>query len=345
MKTTLLGLALAATLGAGAARAADDPPAAAHTAPFATVNGTAINAAEYDAALKNAIRQKYYHREVPQAKLDEFRREVAETMIDRVLLLAESRRRGMTPDAEWVDKEIAQYERRYAQSEQWKKNREAMLPGLKRMLEERDVLERLQASVRAVEAPPGLQLAAYYEGHRDLFTEPEQTRLSLILLKVDPSSPAAAWVLAEEEAQAIRRRLAAGADFAALARVHSTDASAAKGGDMGYLHEGMIPEALHGQLGARKPGELSEPIRLLEGVALFRFEDRRAARLRAFEEVKERAAQLWQREEGERRWRELVAGLRASASIRIDATRYPALAGLAAAPGEAAPARAAGHTQ
>ena len=341
MKTAILaGLAVAAALGLGAVRAdggAGEPggaPAQA-AAPLATVNGTPISAAEYDAALRNALRQKFYHGEVPQAQLDGFRREVAEAMIDRVLLLAEAGRRGIRADEARIAESVAGYERRYAQSEAWKKNRETALPGLKRMLGERDVLDRLQASVRTVETPAAAGLAAYYKSHPELFTEPEQTRLSVILLKVDPSSPGAAWTLAQEESLAIRRRIVAGADFAALARLHSTDPSAANGGDMGYLHQGMIPEALYGQLGAMQPGELSEPIRLLDGVALFRLEDRRAARLRAFEEVKERAAQLAQREEGERRWSALVAALRGAARISVDTAHYPALAGIASASGAA----------
>ena len=329
MRKALITLALALA----AAPAAAAPAAAASE--FASVNGAAISVAEFEAALAGALRQKLYHREVPEAKLDEFRREVAQTLIDRLLQQAEVRRRGMLPDAERVRAEIAQYDNRYAQSERWKQNRAALLPGLERMLGEREVLERLQASVR--EPAPGMPtdeaLLAYYESHPALFTEPEQARLAVILLKVDPSAPAATWAAAVEEAQAIRARILAGGDFGEAARMHSSDASAPAGGDLGYLHQGMMPESLFEKLGTMQAGELSEPMRLLEGVALFRLVDRRAPRLRAFADVKERAAQLWRRDEGERRWTEFMAGLRASASIRIDTERYPALATLASAGG------------
>jgi parvulin-like peptidyl-prolyl isomerase len=320
MRRALITFALAV---AGAATAAEGE--------FASVNGTSISAAEFEAARANAVRQKFYHREVPEVKLDEFSREVAQTLIDRVLLQAEIRRRGLVPDEAHVRAEIAQYESRYAQSERWQKNRAALLPGLERMLGERDVLTRLQAEVREAGTPSDQDLARYYDSHRSLFTEPEQARLSVIVLKVDPSAPAATWTAAEEEARAIRKRVAAGADFAEAARMHSSDASAANGGDLGYLHQGMMPEALYEKLGSMKPGDLSEPLRLLEGVAIFRLTERREARLRPLDEVKERAAQLWRRDEGERRWAEFLAKLRASATIRIDTERYPALATLAGA--------------
>jgi parvulin-like peptidyl-prolyl isomerase len=329
MRKALITLALALA----AAPAAAAPAAAADE--FASVNGAAISVAEFEAALAGALRQKFYHREVPEAKLDEFRREVAQTLIDRLLLQAEVRRRGMVPDADKVRAEIAQYDSRYAQSERWKQNRASLLPGLERMLGEREVLERLQATVRepAPGTPTDEALQAYYESHGALFTEPEQARLAVILLKVDPSAPSATWAAAVEEAQAIRARILAGGDFGEAARMHSSDASAQAGGDLGYLHQGMMPEPLFDKLGAMKPGDISDPLRVLEGVALFRLVDRRAPRLRAFADVKERTAQLWRRDEGERRWAEFIAGLRAGASIRIDTERYPALATLSGAGG------------
>jgi len=307
--------------------------AAAAEGEFASVDGTSISAAEFEAARASALRQKLYHREVPDAKLDEFSREVAQALIDRVLLQAEIRRRGLVPDEARVRAEIAQYESRYAQSERWQKNRAALLPGLERMLGEREVLERLQAAVREPGTLSDAELERYYEAHKGLFTEPEQARLSVIVLKVDPSAPSATWAAAEDEARAIRKRIAAGADFAEAARMHSADASAASGGDLGYLHQGMMPESLYEKLGSMKPGELSEPLRLLEGVAVFRLTERREARLRPLADVKERATQLWRRDEGERRWAEFLARLRAAATIRIDAERYPALASMAGAGG------------
>lgn len=319
MRRILIAFALAA--GAAAPAQAQD---------FATVDGTAISAAELDAALASAVRQKFYHREVPEAQLDEFRREVAQGLIDRVLLRAEARRRALTPDAERVRSQIGEYDRRYGAGSRWQQNREAMLPQLERMLGEREVLERLQAGVREAEGPDEAALARYYETHRELFTEPEQTRLSVIVLKVDPTAPKASWTGAQDEARAIRKRILGGQDFADAARMHSGDSSAAKGGDLGYLHQGMMPEGIHEKLGAMQPGELSEPVRMLEGVALFRLTDRRPARLRPLAEVKERAAQLWRRDEGERRWQAFLAALRAAAAIRIDTARYPALATLAA---------------
>jgi len=320
-----IALAAAASLTAAAAAGDAAPKAtAAGETVFARVNGSVVSVELYDAEINRAFREKFYHRRPPEAQMAQLRREVGDTLIDRVLLLAEARRRGIEPDAEKNREALAAFEARNRGNPRWQERRDQMLPLLTRGLEEQSVLERLERAVRETPAPGGEQAREYFDAHHDLFTEPERLRLSVILLKVDPSAPQAERDEAHKQAQIIRQRLAEGADFAALARERSGDASAPKGGDMGYVHRGMLPEALHGQLDKLAPGTLSEPIPLLEGVAIFRLEERLPAQLTSFEKSKERAAALWRRERAERQWLELKARLRSTATIEVvDRSRYP----------------------
>lgn len=298
---------------------------AALAGPFATVGETEINAADYQRALAVAMRKKYYHAKPPEAEYAAFQREVGDDLVNRVLLLAEAKRRGIQPDRTKVDATVAGYERQYANSANWRANREKMLAAVVPQLESDSQLERLEALVKRVPAPDAAAVRGYYERHRDLFVEPEQVKLSVILLKVDPSSPQSVWDGAKAEAQQIHRRLAGGADFAELARLHSSDRSAANGGAMDYTHRGMLPEAVHSVVDALKPHETAAPVQLLEGIAILRLDDRRAAVPRRFEDVRERAAALWQRDEGEARWKQLIAGLRRATPVRIDESHYAPL--------------------
>ena len=158
-----------------------------------------------------------------------------------------------------------------------------------------------------------------------MFVEPEQVKLSVILLKVDPSSPQAVWNSAIEEGKQLHKKLLAGADFSEMAKLHSGDRSAPQGGQMDYTHRGMLPEAVHGVVDKLKARELSEPVQLLEGVAILRLDDRRPAQQRSFEHAKARAADLWQRAEAEACWSKLIADLRRAATIRIDESQYAPL--------------------
>ena len=303
----------------------------AHESVFALVGGTAISTAEYDALWTTVQRQKFYHRKAPEAEVAQVRREVGDQIINRVLLTEEVARRGVAPDGPKVQAQLAEYEQRYQSSPSWPKIKAERLPALTRELERQSALERLSAQVRAVSAPDERTARSYYESHPELFTEPEQLRFSVILLKVDPSSRKPVWDKAREEASAIRERIARGADFAEMARLHSSDSSAERGGDVGYVHRGMLPEGLAEKLTALTSGQVSDPHVVLEGVALLRFVDRKAPRLREFEQVRERAGQLWAREASERQWSDFLAGLRKGASVTVvDATRYPPVQAAAA---------------
>jgi len=325
MKRVLAGLAAAAGLFAPVCRA-DSGPAAegAPSAVFAVVDGAAISVQQLEGALTAAIRQKFYHRQPAEDQLAALRQEVADRLVNRVLLLKEAQRRGIPPDEEKVRAEIATYEQRYRDRPQWQENRAQVLPALTQALQEQNLIAQLEAATRAVPPASEAGLRAYYESHPELFTEPGRVRFSMILLKVDPSVPASAWERALEQAQDIAKQLANGADFASLARQHSGDSSARDGGDMGYRHLGTLPVGIESAIGDLAPGAISAPLRLLEGIAIFRLAERKSAQLRRLEEVRRNAADLWAREQGETQWRALSARLRAGAEIKIGRDYRPA---------------------
>jgi len=318
IKQVLAGLAAAAGLLAPACWAATGPDASGvPSAVFAIVDGAAISAQEFEGALAAAIRQKFYHRRPPDDQLVELRGEVTDRLVNRVLLLKEAQRRGIRPDEEKVRAEIAVYDQRYRDRPQWQESRAQVLPALTQALQEQSAIAQLEAAIRAAPPPAEAGLRTYYESHPEQFTRPEQLRLSMILLKIDPSAPPSVLEQALEQARDIVKQLANGADFAELARVHSNDDSARAGGDMGYRHRGTLPAGIESEIDKLAPGAISEPLRLLEGVAIFRLAERRPAQLRTLEEVRGNVAELWGREQGETQWRGLLARLRAGAEIRI----------------------------
>jgi peptidyl-prolyl cis-trans isomerase SurA len=100
----------------------------------------------------------------------------------------------------------------------------------------------------------------------------KQTRARHILIKVNE-------VVSEAEAKrklvALKERLDNGADFAELARLHSNDLSAAKGGDLGWLYQGdTVPEFEHA-MDALKLNQVSEPVQSPFGFHLIQVLERR----------------------------------------------------------------------
>ena len=323
-RTATLALALLAANAAASPKTPGAPETAssAKQVVIAKVGDTVITAEEFGAAYSVAARNKFYHGRAPDADIAALQREVADQMVSRVLLLREAKARGMRPDAGAIQDTIQGYDQRYGNSEPWKSNRAKMLPPLVARLEEENLLTQIEQTVRAVPKPAVPEVRAYYAANPEKFTEPQQLRLSVILRRVPPSSPSTAWMKAFEEAQEISKRLKAGADFAAEARTHSDDPAARQGGDMGYLHVGMLPEGTEAIVQALKPGEASNPMQILEGIAIFKVTSRKEPKLNTFETVQTRARDLLQRDHADLAWKTFIADLKKKTPSQIDQSRF-----------------------
>ena len=104
-----------------------------------------------------------------------------------------------------------------------------------------------------------------------------QTHLRHILVKTSE-------VVSEADARRrladLRERIVAGGvDFAALARLHSVDASAARGGDLGWVFPGDTVPEFERAMNALKPGEVSQPVQSPFGWHLIQVLERRTGSL------------------------------------------------------------------
>jgi peptidyl-prolyl cis-trans isomerase SurA len=117
----------------------------------------------------------------------------------------------------------------------------------------------------------------------------------------------------------LRERVRQGADFGELARLNSDDASAARGGDLGWVIEGDTVPDFERAMNALKISQVSEPVRSPFGFHLIQVLDRRVAQL-----PDERKRQQARRVLGERRadeaYQEFVRQLRDVAFVehRLD---------------------------
>ena len=290
------------------------------TEALATIDGETVSYEEFERLVYTESRQTFYHRAPPgEEEFVAFRRKVANKLIDRKLKIREARERGFEADTSVVESRLAAYEEQYGDTKRWQTEGEAMMASLRRHFEEESLLEQIDAVLRFVPDPDEEELQSYYADNIDKFTEPEQLRLSVIVLQVPPWSDQAAWDEANTKAVAIATRIKAGTSFADEARQHSDDATAADGGDMGYLHDGTLSVAVHEAVGGLQPGQmLPEPVRVLEGVVLARLEDRRPANVQPLERVHEQATSLYRRDGSETAYEGRMSRLRDASDVQID---------------------------
>jgi peptidyl-prolyl cis-trans isomerase SurA len=100
----------------------------------------------------------------------------------------------------------------------------------------------------------------------------KQTRARHILIKVNELLSDAD---AKQRALVLKERLDNGVDFTELARQHSTDMSAAKGGDLGWLYQGDTVPEFERAMDALKIGDTSEPVRSPFGWHIIQVQERR----------------------------------------------------------------------
>ena len=100
----------------------------------------------------------------------------------------------------------------------------------------------------------------------------EQTRARHILIKTSELVPEAE---ARRKLVTLKERLSHGADFAELARLHSNDLSAAKGGDLGWLNPGDTVPDFERAMNSLKPGHVGEPVQSPFGWHLIQVLERR----------------------------------------------------------------------
>ncbi|MEX0960799.1 MAG: peptidylprolyl isomerase [Burkholderiales bacterium] len=123
----------------------------------------------------------------------------------------------------------------------------------------------------------------------------QQTRARHILVRL---SEIVSEADAKQRLSSLKERMEMGeSEFAELARLHSEDASAARGGDLGWLSPGDTVPEFERAMSALEPGEVSDPVRTQFGWHLIEVLERREEdmskerqRLLAREAIRQRKA-------------------------------------------------------
>jgi parvulin-like peptidyl-prolyl isomerase len=174
-------------------------------------------------------------------------------------------------------------------------------------LEDTLLLERLAGTI----IYPRIQISAadvraFYDQNPKPFTEPEAVRLRAIVLEE------------EAEAQTVLDEVRAGADFPTLARNRSKDPGTARvAGELGWVRRGTLDPAIEAVVFSLKAGEAGLATTDKASFVL-KVEDRKAARVQEFAEVKEKAREMLlaqRRREETKRW---ISRLREGSEIVIE---------------------------
>ncbi|TDO86495.1 peptidyl-prolyl cis-trans isomerase C/foldase protein PrsA [Halanaerobium saccharolyticum] len=148
----------------------------------------------------------------------------------------------------------------------------------------------------------------YYDNNQQQFETSEQKKVSHILFDD------------QAKAEEVLAEINNGADFAEMAREHSTGPTAENGGDLGFItaNEQGLDKTFRDAAMELSVGEVSsEPVETQFGFHLIKVTDFREAGVREFEEVKSQIKSQLRSQKQNQAFQEFVEGLREEAEIDI----------------------------
>jgi len=290
------------------------------------VNGKAITEENLRIAVNNVMPMKSFHTTVSDRRFHEIRKNTLERLINNELTyeLAVSRKEDKITAKEFAEslKQLKKRLRPGDTIEDVLKRSKMDMDGLKEELKysivvarvRRNTSEKLKKKSEALVTEKYMQ--HYYNTHLNKFKEPAQLHLLGILIKVDPSASQRIWLKTKKKIYEISEEAMKGADFSALAKKYSQAPSAAKGGDMGWAHEGSLLPDIEGVVSAMKVGEISKPVMSIYGFHVFKLVGKRPARQKKFKELNlKRLKSELVKKNYNANWNAWLAGLRKGAKV------------------------------
>jgi len=157
------------------------------------------------------------------------------------------------------------------------------------------------------------EIRKYYDEHKEDFKTPEMWRASHIL------------VADEKEAKDILDELAKGASFEELARIRSIDATASRGGDIGYFRRGQLVPEFEKEAIALNPGQTSGVVNTQFGYHIIKLTDKRESSVEPYEKSRRPIEDILMKKKRGELFDQLVEKLKKKYDVRIDEKLFESL--------------------
>ncbi len=187
-------------------------------------------------------------------------------------------------------------------------------PSLKRKLREAlTVSKYLEEAVTKKISISAKEMEEYYSSHPEEFHHPDMVKTSHILIPVSEDTPDSK---AKELAEALLARANKGEDFAKLAEENSADASASRGGDIGFISRDMlVPE--YSEAAFSLPVGGARVVRTQFGYHVIKVTDKKQEGIWTLEDIKPQLTEFLRRQKYQQGLNELIDQLREKANIEI----------------------------
>jgi peptidyl-prolyl cis-trans isomerase C len=286
---------------------------------IADCNGDKIARAEFEKAVK-AVEQRAGG-SVPPEKRDELYRGVLDDLVAYRLLKQEVVARQMTASDAEVDARIGAFKQQMGSEANFRAALQAQQLTEAKLREDAktDILvnKLLEQEVTQKLLVKPSDIATFYEKNPDRFQQSESVRAAHILVLVPRDADEKTRAAAKARAEAALKAAKAGQDFAQLAKRYSNDASAQRGGDLGFIPKGQMVPAFEAAAFALEPGQVSDLVETQFGYHVIKALEKRPARVVPFVEAAAQIEQFLQQQQRQEKSKALVEQLKSKGKVEI----------------------------
>jgi peptidyl-prolyl cis-trans isomerase SurA len=255
----------------------------------ARVNDQVISTSDYDHAVQDLEQQAQQHQWTEQQTYEQ-KHNLLRDLVDQQLLLSRGKELDITGETDLVKQLDAMRKQNHLDSmEDLQKAAEAQgvsWEDFKASMRNHIIAQQVVRSEvgEHINISPS-EVQAYYNAHKQDFDQPEQVRLSEIIIPTANPDDAAQVEEAKKKADDAEAKLKGGSDFAALAKSVSGGVTASNGGDLGDFKRGQLAKVLEDQTFDLKPGQYTEPIRTKQGYVILKVTEHTAGGIPQMKDV------------------------------------------------------------
>lgn len=288
----------------------------------ARVNGAEISVARLEGRFEEYLAEqgRTMQKMTSPRSYKRLKREALEELIDRELLWQEAKKSHAAATEAAVEEAMqqfrAQFEDEFRMRNRLQESRftlESYREYVRQELSIRRYVAGLQASATVTDE----EVHAFYVDNPARFTRPEAVRARHILIKISSTATDADKAAARKKIEALLAQAKAGEDFAALAKSHSQDTTAAAGGDLGFFGRGSMVRPFEDAAFALRPGEISDAVETPFGLHIIKLEARHDAALVPEAEAREVIQRYLTDAKMQSILQEKLSALRAAAKIEV----------------------------
>ena len=221
------------------------------------------------------VMQEAQQQQLSPADTAQKQKDMLRDMIDQQLLLSKAKELGLNADADVIrqldqiriENKMASLDELAAAAKAQGVSFEDFKAKIRNQILSRQVVQ--DEVGRRLQLSP-LDERAYYQEHLKEFEQPEQVRLSEILIPLPESATPAEIVAGEKKADGVKSKVMQGQDFADLAKKVSGGPTAAQGGELGLFKRGALAKVLEDQTFSLPVGQSTQPIRTRQGFVILK---------------------------------------------------------------------------